>query len=57
MRIGANIERNSAQGHGGGLAVFGNAVLNFTAGAVLRNNSALGSGGCAYIGGGPLSFG
>ncbi len=50
-------EENTAQGHGGGFATLTTASLTLGSGAIFSQNSAVGSGGCAYFGGGDVSVG
>ena len=50
-------EGNTANSHGGGFAARTTASINLLSGAIFANNSAVGSGGCAYFVGGAVSVG
>ena len=51
------LEGNTAGGNGGAIAALGAAQVDIGSGAAFVHNSAGGAGGCAYFGGGPVSFG
>ena len=50
-------EGNTADGHGGGFAALTTATITLESGATFVQNTATGSGGCAYFGGGAVSLG
>ncbi len=50
-------ERNTVDGHGGGFAARDTASISLLSGSTFVQNSAAGSGGCAYFVGGAVSVG
>ena len=51
------IEGNIAGLHGGGIAALSTASIALQSGVLFTQNSAVGSGGCAYFGGGSVTVG